>query len=42
MRKFFFVGLLISIVVGTVVLAGPSGYHVDKTYKIGGGAVGIT
>lgn len=36
MRIFFILTLFVSLLITTAVLAGPSGYHVAKTYKIGG------
>jgi len=35
MRKVFFVAVFGCLLIGTAVLAGPSGYHVAKTYKLG-------
>src|SRR5436305_240309 len=36
MRILFIVALFVSLLIATAVIAGPSGYHVAKTYKIGG------
>jgi hypothetical protein len=36
MRILFIITLFVSLLITTVAIAGPSGYHVDKTYKIGG------
>src|SRR5256885_6481747 len=36
MRILFIITLFVSLLITAVAIAGPSGYHVDKTYKIGG------
>src|SRR5437870_2614124 len=36
MRILLTIALFVSLPITTAVFAGPSGYHVDKTYKIGG------
>src|ERR1043165_327603 len=36
MRKLFLSAFFGSLVLATVIAAGPSGYHVAKSYKIGG------
>lgn len=36
MRTLFISALFVSLLIPTAVLAGPSGYQVAKTYKIGG------
>jgi len=36
MRILFIVTLFVSLLIATAAIAGPSGYHVAKTYKIGG------
>src|SRR5947208_10081012 len=36
MRILFIIALFVSLLITTAAIAGPSGYHVAKTYKIGG------
>src|SRR5438477_5487512 len=36
MRIFFIITFFVSLLITTAAIAGPSGYHVDKTYKVGG------
>src|SRR5882762_11697775 len=36
MRILFIITLFVSLLITTAAIAGPSGYHVAKTYKIGG------
>jgi DNA-binding beta-propeller fold protein YncE len=36
MRKLFIFALFASVLIGGAALAGPSGYHVAKSYKVGG------
>src|SRR6476660_170680 len=36
MRILFIITLFVSLLITTAAIAGPSGYHVVKTYKVGG------
>src|SRR5438445_11755988 len=36
MRILLTIALFVLLLITTAVFAGPSGYHIDKTYKIGG------